>query len=81
MDLKNFYIAAEIYFQKNPDGTIDRESAKQYGFKPTYDVKLEVGGGQRVNFSATASHPNGTEIYTINSKGEIIGVKQEMLDR
>jgi hypothetical protein len=75
-DLKNFYNAAEIYFQKNPDGTIDAESAKQYGFNPTYDVKLEIQRGQRMNFSTTASHPKGTETYAINSEGEIIGVKK-----
>jgi hypothetical protein len=80
-DLKNLYNVAQTYFQKNHDGTIDMESAKQYGFKPTYDVKLEIQRGQRMNFSATASHPKGTEMYTINNKGEIIGLKQAMLDR
>lgn len=75
-DLRNFYNAAEIYFQKNHDGTIDMESAKQYGFKPAYDVKLEIQRGQRMNFSATASHPKGTEMYTINNQGEIIGLKR-----
>ena len=80
-DLKNFYIASQKYFQKNPDRTIDVESAKQYSFKPTDDIKLEIQKGQRVNFSTTASHPNGTEMYTINSEGEIIGVKQEIPGR
>jgi Tfp pilus assembly protein PilE len=80
-DLKNFYTAAERYFQKNPEGTINVELAKQYGFKPTYDVKLEVRSGQRFNFKATASHPQGTEMYTISSEGEIAAVKQAMPDR
>jgi hypothetical protein len=80
-DLKNFYTAAERYFQKNPEGTINVELAKQYGFKPTYDVKLEVRSGQLFNFKATASHPHGTEMYIINSEGEIAGVKQAMPDR
>jgi hypothetical protein len=78
-DLKNFYIAAQAYYQKNPDGTFDLESAKQHGFKPTSDVKLEVRRGQQVNFLATASHPNGNKMFTINSKGEI--VEQQMPDR
>lgn len=80
-DLKNFYTAAERYFQKNPEGKIDVELAKQYGFKPTYDVKLEVRNGQRFNFTATASHPLGTQIYTIKSEGEIVGVKQAKPNR
>jgi hypothetical protein len=78
-DLKFFYIATQTYFQKNPEGTIDVELAKQYGFKPTYDVKLEVRSGQRFNFMAIASHPNGTKIFTINNKGEIL--EQKMPDR
>lgn len=77
-DLKNFYIATQTYFQKNPEGKIDVELAKQYGFRPTYDVKLEVQSGQRLNFMATASHPSGTEMYTINAEGEIISVKKAM---
>lgn len=80
-DLKNFYTAAERYFQKNPESTIVVELAKQYGFKPTYDVKLEVRSGQRLNFMATASHAHGTEMYTINSEGEIVGVKRAMPNR
>lgn len=80
-DLKQFYIAAQTYYQKNPEGTIDLEAAKQYGFKPTYNVKLEARSGNRFNFTATASHPHGTEMYTINSAGEIVGVKQAMPDR
>jgi Tfp pilus assembly protein PilE len=75
-DLEKFYIAAEIYFRKNPEGTIDVESAKQYGFMPTPGVKFEIQRGQRINFSATAFHPNGTETYTINNDREIIGVKR-----
>jgi uncharacterized membrane protein len=31
-DLKNFYVAAESYFQKNHEGTINLETAMQYGF-------------------------------------------------
>jgi Tfp pilus assembly protein PilE len=78
-DLKNFYTASQKYIQKNPDGTIDVELAKQYGFKPIDDVKLEVRGGQQVNFMAIASHPNGTKIFTINNKGEIL--EQKIPDR
>lgn len=78
-DLKNFYFAAERYFQKNPDGTIDVESAKQYSFKPSPGVKLEIQKGQRMNFTATASHPGGTERYLVNNNGEI--VEQKMPDR
>lgn len=80
-DLRNLYKAADTYFQKNPDGAFDMQSAGQYGFKPASDVKLEIQRGQRMNFSATASHSKGTEIYTINNKGEVIGVKQAMPNR
>jgi Tfp pilus assembly protein PilE len=80
-DLKNFYIASQRYFQKNPEGTIDVESAKQYGFKPSPDVKLEIQKGQQMNFNASTSHAGGTKIYTINSEGEIICVKQAMPGR
>jgi hypothetical protein len=86
-DLKNFYTAAEKYYQENPEGTIDMELAEQYGFKPTPGVKLEVRSGQRFNFTATASFqpssgpydPSGTKMYTINNHGEI--VEQKMSDR
>jgi Tfp pilus assembly protein PilE len=86
-NLKNFYTAAEKYYQENPEGTIDMELAEQYGFKPTPGVKLEVRSGQRFNFTATASFqppsepydPSGTKMYTINNHGEI--VEQKMSDR
>lgn len=78
-DLKCFYIAAERYFETNPNGTFDVETAKQYCFKPTYDVKSEVRRGQQVNFLATASHPKGTRMFIINNKGEI--TEQKMPDR
>jgi hypothetical protein len=48
-------------------------------FKPTPGVKLEIKKGQRMNFTATTSHPNGTKSYTVNNNGEI--VEQKMLDR
>jgi Tfp pilus assembly protein PilE len=80
-DLKQFYIAAQTYYQKNPEGTIDLEAAKQYGFKPTPGVKLEIRKGQQMNFSVSSSHSGGTEMFTINSEGEIIGVKQAMPNR
>lgn len=78
-DLKNFYIAAEKYFQNNPNGTIDVETAKQYGFKPSPGVKLEIRKGQQMNFIATTSHPIGIKMYVINSEGEI--VEQKIPDR
>ena len=45
--------------------------ALKYGFKPSHEVKLDMRSGKQTSFNATATHPGGTKIYTVDNKGEI----------
>jgi hypothetical protein len=80
-DLRNFYIAAQSYYQQNPNESLDIDIAIKYGFKPTYNVKLDVQSDKQISFKATAAHPGGTEIYTIDNKGVISATKKKSRDQ
>jgi hypothetical protein len=71
IDLKKFYAASQSYFVKNPSGIIDIDTAKKYGYQPTFDVKIIVMEGSRDKLKATAVHESGTKTYTVEKQGNI----------
>jgi len=75
-DLKNLHVTSQSYFSKNPDGTMQIDDARKYGFKPTNDVKLEIKGGQRLNFFVIGYHKYGSKVFTINRDGDITSQKR-----
>lgn len=80
-DLRNFYIAAQSYYRQNPNGSFDIDIAIKYGFKPSYNVKLDLQSDKQISFKAAATHPGGTEIYTIDNKGLISTTKISNVSR
>ena len=77
VDLRNLYKTAQSYYAQNPDGSFNLEVAEKYSFKPSFNVKLTLEGVKQNNFKATAMHPGGNKVYSIDNKGVISETKSD----
>jgi prepilin-type N-terminal cleavage/methylation domain-containing protein len=72
-DIKNAYTAAQAYFVDWSDGTITKDKLEDpdVGFRESDGVTLTVNDGTMTSLEFTATHENGTRIFTVDAGGVI----------
>jgi prepilin-type N-terminal cleavage/methylation domain-containing protein len=71
--LHNVFLACKSYWVDNgtgPDCTFAIASSTSYGYQQTPDISITATGGE-ITFTATASHAQSTNTFTIDSLGAI----------
>ena len=70
--VKNAYTAAEAYFSDSPSGTLTVAQISNYGYNPTANTTLTVGGGATIsNFTIQAVNAGGGSTFTVDQTGAI----------
>ena len=70
-DIKNAYTAAQAYFTDHPNGSVNLEILKAYGFRANKGVTLSLGGTSHNSLSMNARHIKGKKTFQINWQGNI----------
>jgi len=69
-ELQEAYGVAQNYFQKNPDGTLTKDTLLAYGYTPDENVNVTINGDTSSEFSISSSfNIPGAESYTTNDQG------------
>jgi type IV pilus assembly protein PilA len=70
-DLKNAFTAAQAYFSDYPNGSVNQENLKSYGFRASKGVTLSLGGTSENNLSMNTRHKKGKKTFHIDREGNI----------
>ena len=74
VNLHNLYIFCLYYWREEGVEnlcSIDIATQSEYGYIPSKNINVAIESGEKVNFSATASHKNTMNIFVIDSEGRI----------
>ena len=74
VNLHNLYIFCLYYWREEGvenSCSIDIATQSEYGYIPSKNINVAIESGEKVNFSATASHKNTKNIFVIDSEGRI----------
>jgi len=70
-ELKHAYQASIEYHTDYPMGTATLDILKEYGFKPSKNVDINVVDGSGEGLHITATHPSVTGIYQVDQDGYV----------
>lgn len=70
-NLMNAYVAARAYFTERPDGSLNLDVLRAYGFRQGEGTKLRILINTSDGFTMTSEHSDGDKIYTIYPDGHI----------
>jgi len=70
-DLLKAYKAAISYHLDNPDGEVDEEKLKEYGYEKSEKVILKIEDGSAEGLKITARHPGVRGAYWVDQTGYI----------
>lgn len=70
-ELKSAYQASIQYHIDYPMGMATLDILKEYGFKPSKDVDINVVDGSGEGLHITATHPSVTGVYQVNQDGYV----------
>jgi prepilin-type N-terminal cleavage/methylation domain-containing protein len=70
-DLSSAYKASVAFHVSNAGESASEDDLKDYGYRPSYRVNLEVVDGSEDGLLIRASHPAVNGTYIVDSKGEI----------
>jgi prepilin-type N-terminal cleavage/methylation domain-containing protein len=70
-DLNTAYKASIGFHTDNPDETVTIEILKNYGYKQSEDIIIEIVDGTADNLNITAIHKGSSDIYEIDNSGNI----------
>ncbi|KPJ63681.1 hypothetical protein AMJ44_14180 [candidate division WOR-1 bacterium DG_54_3] len=70
-DLSMAYKASVAYNAENPDGTVNLDILKDYGYVQSEKVNLEIVNENADSLKITAKHPGVHGVYELNEKGHI----------
>ena len=71
-DIKNAYTAAQAYFTDYPNGSVNLEILKAYGFRASKGVTLSLGGTSHNSLSMNARHVKGKKTFQIDWQGNVV---------
>lgn len=70
-DLSEAYRISKLYFCENEGTDIDFSELREYGFKLSEGVVLNVENGYEETFMVSASHVDRDEVYQIDHNGVV----------
>ena len=70
-DVKNAFTAAQAFFTDSPSGTVTLTRLRNSGYRASSSVVLQINDGSMDALEISASHPNGSIAYVIDSVGQI----------
>lgn len=70
-DLKNAYVAAQVFFIDSPKGSVTLKSLAECGFRASEGVTVTVEKGGEADLSISAWHDKGATLFRIDAAGGI----------
>lgn len=70
-DLKNAYVAAQVYFVDGPSGAVTLDLLKKNGLKVSEGVTVTVEDGREESLSIAAQHEKGKTVFRMDDSGTI----------
>ncbi len=70
-DLSAVYKASVLYHTDNPDDTVTVDILKDYGYRQSEKVTLNVADGTVEDLRITATHPGVVRVYVVDQRGRI----------
>jgi hypothetical protein len=74
-DLMNAHVAARAYFTDHPDGSVNLDVLRAYGFRQSEGTKVRILINTSDGFTMNSEHSDGDKIYTIHPDGRINELK------
>ena len=70
-DLSAAYKASVLYHTDYPDDTVTLDALKDYGYRQSKKVNLNIVDGGVESLKITATHPGVLSVYVVNQNGRI----------